>query len=210
MIRLVIFILLFVLVPPEHRVCSNGYTFAGADSVIEGKSVYTSRLDLGKRLADRVQEMMNRTGWKPDIIVCPVPDTSRPSTIALAEVLKVSLIEKFLSKSLRATQFYLNTQEARERAVQFKLSPIVSEIEGETFYLLTTVSYVEQHLKISRMLRKYGAKSVAFDYCPPLRHPCFYGIDFSSSGELSQWQKSLKRLLSGLGWITSFIWMSLI
>ena len=39
--------------------------FAGADSIIEGKSVYTSRLALGKRLADKVQDMMRLTDWKP-------------------------------------------------------------------------------------------------------------------------------------------------
>ena len=123
--------------------------FAGADSIIEGKSVYTSRLDLGKRLADRVQEMMVRTGWKPDI-VCPVPDTSRPSTIALAEVLKVPYREVFIKNRYVQRSFILNTQAARE-PVLFNRSSLrlFQRLKGETFYLSTTVSYVEQPQNIS-------------------------------------------------------------
>ena len=174
--------------------------FAGADSIIEGKSVYTSRLALGKRLADKVQDMMQQTGWTPDI-VCPVPDTSRPSTIALAEVLKVPYREVFIKNRYVQRSFILNTQEARERAVQSKLSPIVSEIKGRNILLVDdSIVRGTTSKNIVRMLRKYGAKSVAFGItCPPLRHPCFYGIDFPSSKELVASGKSLEDIADWIG-----------
>ena len=174
--------------------------FAGADSVIEGKSVYTSRLALGKRLADKVQDMMRLTDWKPDI-VCPVPDTSRPSTIALAEMLKVPYREVFIKNRYVQRSFILNTQEARERAVQSKLSPIVSEIKDRNILLVDdSIVRGTTSKNIVRMLRKYGAKSVAFGItCPPLRHPCFYGIDFPSSKELVASGKSLDDIAEWIG-----------
>ena len=174
--------------------------FAGADSIIENKSVYTSRLSLGKRLATKVQKMMHSSGWRPDI-VCPVPDTSRPSTIALAEELKVPYREVFIKNRYVQRSFILNTQEARERAVQAKLSPIVSEIKGRNILLVDdSIVRGTTSKNIVRMLRKHGAKSVAFGItCPPLRHPCFYGIDFPSSKELVASGKTIDQIADWIG-----------
>lgn len=70
--------------------------FASADSVVESRSVYAARLELGRRLARTVQHEIVSTGWTPDI-VCPVPDTARLSAIGLSEVLKVPYREIFMT-----------------------------------------------------------------------------------------------------------------
>ena len=67
--------------------------FAGAESSLDQRSVYRSRLNLGKVLAGRIQQAIDDGLIEPDI-VCPVPDTSRPATISLAEEMGFH-IEKF-------------------------------------------------------------------------------------------------------------------
>lgn len=159
--------------------------FSGAESKFEGKNVYTTRLGLGKVLARRLQKLIDAGEISPDI-VCPVPDTSRTASISLAEELRLPYREALIKNRYIQRSFILNTQEARERAVELKLSPVRSEIEGKKILLVDdSIVRGTTSKKIIDLLKRYGASEVTLAVtCPPLRYACYYGIDFPSPREL--------------------------
>lgn len=174
--------------------------FAGAESQLDDKSVYRSRLNLGKVLAKRVTAAIERGEIEPDI-VCPVPDTSRPATISLAEEIGIPYREAFIKNRYIQRSFILSSQEARERAVKLKLSPIVSEIKGKNILLVDdSVVRGTTSRNIVILLKKYGAKKITLAItCPPIRHGCFYGIDFPDTRELIATDRNLNEIADWIG-----------
>lgn len=174
--------------------------FAGAESTIEKRSVYTSRLNLGRVLARKVQKEIDQGLLNPDL-VCPVPDTSRTASISLAETLKIPYREGLIKNRYIQRSFILNTQDKREKAVELKLSPVRSEIEGKNILLVDdSVVRGTTSKKIIDLLKRFGAKEITLAItCPPLRHGCFYGIDFPSETELIANGKSLQEIADWVG-----------
>lgn len=159
--------------------------FAGAESTIEDISVYGARLNLGKVLADKTRKAMDRGEINPDF-VCPVPDTSRTASIGLAETLGLPYREGLIKNRYIQRSFILNTQDKREKAVELKLSPVRSEIEGRNILLVDdSVVRGTTSKKIIDLLKRFGAKEITLAItCPPLRYGCFYGIDFPAESDL--------------------------
>ncbi len=172
---------------PQKTPCMFEWVyFSGAESTLEGKSVYTSRLNLGTVLARKLKPMIASGEIEADI-VCPVPDTSRTASISLSEGLGLPYREALIKNRYIHRSFILNTQEAREKAVELKLSPVRSEIEGKNI-LLVDDSIVRGTTckKIISLLKRYGAKKITLAVtCAPIRHACYYGIDFPSPDELA-------------------------
>jgi amidophosphoribosyltransferase len=159
--------------------------FSGAESIVENESVYKVRLNLGTALAKKAKSLIEQGRIKPDVVM-PVPDTSRTAAISVAKELGIDYREGLIKNRYIHRSFILNTQEKREKAIELKLSPIRSEIEGKSILLIddSVVRGTTSH-KIIKLLKKYGAKDVTLGVtCPPLRHGCYYGIDFPSSKEL--------------------------
>ena len=169
---------------PKHCMFEWVY-FAGAESSIENTSVYGARLSLGKVLADKIKPLLENKEIQPDF-VCPVPDTSRTSSISLAEGLGLPYREGLIKNRYIQRSFILDTQDKREKAVELKLSPVRSEIEGKNILLVDdSVVRGTTSKKIIDLLKRYGANEVTLAItCPPLRHGCFYGIDFPSPTQL--------------------------
>lgn len=159
--------------------------FAGAESTIEDISVYGARLNLGKVLAKKTKKFIDSGEINPDF-VCPVPDTSRTASIGLAETLGLPYREGLIKNRYIQRSFILNTQDKREKAVELKLSPVRSEIEGRNILLVDdSVVRGTTSKKIIDLLKRFGAKEITLAItCPPLRHGCFYGIDFPAESEL--------------------------
>ena len=159
--------------------------FSGVESELEGMSVYTSRLNLGKFLAKKIQREIDQKIINPDVVV-PVPDTSRTAAIAIAETLKLPYREALIKNRYVYRSFILGNQQKREQAVEQKLSPVKSEIFGKNILLVDdSIVRGTTSKKIIALLKRYGAQSVTLvSTCPPLRYPCFYGVDFPSTGEL--------------------------
>lgn len=159
--------------------------FSAAESSIVGKDVYSVRLRLGRLLAKRVEKLMERGEIAPDV-VCPVPDTSRTAGIALAEVLGINYREGLIKNRYVQRSFILDNQKERERAVALKLSPVRSEIEGKNILLVDdSIVRGTTSKRIIELLKANGAKEVTMAVtCPPIRHGCYYGIDFPSKEEL--------------------------
>ena len=155
--------------------------FARPDAIMSGRSVYEIRLRLGRELAARFQEK----GLSADVVV-PVPDTARPAATALAEELQLKLREGFIKNRYSGRTFIMPDQGTRQMALRLKLNTIPHEIQGRDV-LLVDDSIVRGNTlrRVIVQLRRAGAKSVHLAiHSPPVRHPCFYGIDMSTEAEL--------------------------
>lgn len=173
--------------------------FSAAESALDGSSVYGARLNLGTQLGVRVRGAIAQGRMSMPDVVMPVPDTSRPAAISVADALGIPYREGLIKNRYVYRSFILSSQEKREAAVELKLSPIRSEIEGKSIFLVDdSIVRGTTSKKIVALLKKYGARDVTLGItCPPVRHACFYGIDFpdprvliannKSADEVAQW-----------------------
>lgn len=163
--------------------------FARAESVIDDVGVYTARLRLGKELAKLLKQ-------HPVDVVAPVPDTSRTAAIALAEELDVPYREVLIKNRYIGRTFIMSSQTERENAVTMKLNLVRSEIEGKNIAIVDdSIVRGTTSRQIVHMLREAGARKVYFvSTCPPIKHACYYGIDFPDNNELIASNKSIKQI----------------
>ncbi len=152
--------------------------FSRPDSTIEKKSVYEVRLRLGKELAKQWDKTVD--------VVIPVPDTSRATALSFANEIGVDYREGLIKNRYVGRTFIMPEQGLRETAVKVKLNPIITEIKGKK------VAVVDDSLvrgttskKLVKLIRNAGATEVHLIIaCPPLKWPCFYGIDMTKKSEL--------------------------
>ena len=186
---------------PERAHCMFEWVyFSGAESAIDHQPVYSVRLRFGERLGLKAAAAIKAGDIAPDVVM-PVPDTSRTAAISVADSLKLPYREGLIKNRYVARSFILNNQDKREHAVELKLSPIVGEIEGKSILLIDdSIVRGTTSKRIVSLLKKYGAKEVTLGItCPPIRHPCFYGIDFPDSKGLVAHDKTAEELAELLG-----------
>ncbi len=155
--------------------------FARADSVMEGGRVNTARWRLGERLADE----WRARGLSADVIVA-IPDTSRPAAMAMAERLGIPNREGFIKNRYSGRTFIMPDPQTRETALRLKLNPIAETFEGKRVILVDdSVVRGATMRRIVQMVRttRPAAIHVAV-FSPPVRNPCYYGIDMPSRDEL--------------------------
>ncbi|MGZ3806308.1 MAG: amidophosphoribosyltransferase, partial [Pseudobdellovibrionaceae bacterium] len=184
------------LLTKEQRPCMFEWVyFASPTSEIEGSPVYKARIELGKKMAISVRERMKKDNIEFDIVV-PVPETARIAAIALSEELKVPYREVLIKNRYINRTFILDSQDKREQAMHLKLAPVYSEIKGKRVLLVDdSIVRGTTSRKLIELVRMAGAKEVYFaSTCPPIKHPCFYGIDFPMEKELLANNKSLQNL----------------
>ena len=181
----------------KHCPCIFEYVyFARPDSTIDGISVYQARLNLGKNLA---KEIKNK-GIDIDIVV-PVPDTSRPVAISLAEELRVKYREGLMKNRYVGRTFIMPHQSKREELIRIKLSPVKEIIKGKRVLLVDdSIVRGTTSKKIVQLIRDAGAKEVHFaSSSPPLKFPCYYGIDMQTKGEFIACKKSEEKVGKMIG-----------
>lgn len=164
--------------------CAFEYVyFARPDSVIDGVSVYGSRLRMGEYLADKVRSSLPLG----DIdVVMPIPDTSRPAAMQMAMKLGIDYREGFLKNRYVGRTFIMPGQAVRKKSVRQKLNAMSVEFKGKNV-LLVDDSIVRGTTsgEIVQMARESGANKVYFaSAAPPVRFPNVYGIDMPTRGEL--------------------------
>jgi amidophosphoribosyltransferase len=156
---------------------------ARPDSVIDGISVYETRLRMGESLAEKIKRQYHHL----DIdVVIPIPDSSRPAAMELSKQLNISYREGFIKNRYIGRTFIMPGQAIRRKSVQQKLNAIGMEFKGKNV-LLVDDSIVRGNTsrEIVTMARASGARKVFFaSAAPPVRHPNVYGIDMPTREEL--------------------------
>lgn len=165
---------------PRHCIFEDIY-FARPDSVLETGRVYSLRQRLGHALARR----WKAKGLEADVVVA-VPDTSRPAAQAMSEALGLPCREGFIKNRYSGRTFIMPDQATREAAMRLKLNPIDEIFRGNRVVIVDdSIVRGTTMRRIVRMVRRFepAALHVAI-FSPPVRHPCFYGIDMPTREEL--------------------------
>ena len=169
---------------PVLSPCIFEYVYlARPDSVIDNISVYQTRLHMGESLAEKI----HREWRQHDIdVVIPIPDTSRPSALQLANALNLTYREGFIKNRYIGRTFIMPGQALRKKSVRQKLNPIGMEFKGKNVLLVDdSIVRGTTSQRIVQMAREAGANKVFFaSAAPPVKYPNVYGIDMPSRHEL--------------------------
>ena len=169
---------------PHIAPCLFEYVyFARPDSVLDGISVYRTRLRMGDKLARKI--MTNWPDYDIDVVI-PVPDTSRTSALECAATLGIKYREGFIKNRYIGRTFIMPQQGLRRKSVRQKLAPISSEFFGRNVLLVDdSIVRGTTSKEIILMAREAGAKRVYMaSAAPPVRYPNVYGIDMPTRAEL--------------------------
>jgi len=156
---------------------------ARPDSLIDGVSVYETRLNMGEKLAEKIRRDYKHL----DIdVVIPIPDSSRPSAMQLAQGLGVAYREGFVKNRYIGRTFIMPGQAVRRKSVRQKLNAIGMEFKGKNVMLVDdSIVRGTTSQEIVMMAREAGARRVYFaSAAPPVRFPNVYGIDMPTRAEL--------------------------
>ena len=169
---------------PIYSPCIFEYVYlARPDSVIDGVSVYESRLKMGEFLAEKVRRIIPVD--EIDVVI-PIPDSSRPAAMQLAQVLGIPYREGFVKNRYVGRTFIMPGQSMRRKSVRQKLNTCGQEFKGKKVLLVDdSIVRGTTSREIVDMARAAGAQKVYFaSAAPPVRFPNVYGIDMPTRGEL--------------------------
>jgi amidophosphoribosyltransferase len=192
------------------RACVTGATpapcifeyvyFARPDSIMDGVSVYESRLNMGEKLADKIRRVYPDTYDEIDVVI-PIPDTSRTAALQAAYCLNKPFREGFIKNRYIARTFIMPGQAKRKKSVRLKLNTIKPEFAGKNV-LLVDDSIVRGTTagEIVQMAREAGARKVFFcSAAPPIRYPNIYGIDIPTRQELIAYERNEDEIAAQIG-----------
>jgi len=170
-----------------HCIFENIY-FARPDSHIFGDNVYEVRKRLGAQLAKEHPA-------KADFVMA-IPDSGNYAALGFAQEIGIPFEIGMIRNHYIGRTFIQPSQFMRDFRVRVKLNPIREVIEGKRVIVVED-SIVRGTTSRSRIeeIRAAGAKEIHMRIsCPPIKHPCFYGIDFPSTGELIAHNKSVEEV----------------
>ncbi len=157
--------------------------FSRPSSSFENLNVYVIRRNLGIKMAESI-------GRRPFVekldIVAPIPDTSRPAALMLAQALGKPYIEIFDKNRFSRRSFILPNEDERKQEIVLKLTPIIYEIRDKNIMVVDdSIVRGPTARKVVQNLRDAGAREVHFAIsCPPITKRCTLGIDLASEEEL--------------------------
>ena len=164
--------------------CIFEYVYlARPDSIIDGASVYETRLRMGEKLVEKIKR--EHKDLQIDVVI-PIPDSSRPSAMQLALGLSVPYREGFVKNRYIGRTFIMPGQSVRKRSVRQKLNVVGLEFKGKNVLLVDdSIVRGTTSREIVQMARESGARKVFFaSAAPPVRFPNVYGIDMPTRAEL--------------------------
>ncbi len=167
--------------------------FARPDSLFNGKLVHQTRQKLGKQLA--------REAPADADIVVPVPDSGTPHAIGYAQKSGIPYSEGLIKSRYIGRTFIQPSNELRKVGVAMKFNPLPENLKGKRIVLIDD-SIVRGNTSgpLVRMLRNAGAKEVHVRVaCPPIKFPCFMGVDMASQDELIAANKSIDEICTHIG-----------
>ncbi len=184
---------------PSLIPCSFEYVYlARPDSIMNGISVYEARLRLGERLADTIARYTPRG----DIdVVMPIPDSSRPAAMQVAQKLGIEYREGFYKNRYIGRTFIMPGQAERKKSVKQKLNAMSSEFAGKNILIVDdSIVRGTTSKEIVEMARAAGANKVTFtSAAPPVRYPHVYGINMPTRTELVAHGRTIPEMNTELG-----------
>ncbi len=168
----------------KHAPCMFEFVYlARPDSVIDGVSVYEARLKMGEFLAEKFKRTMPHVHID---VVIPIPDSSRPAALEMANCMGVAYREGFVKNRYIGRTFIMPGQAVRRKSVRQKLNTIHQEFKGKSVLLVDdSIVRGTTSQEIVNMARDAGATKVYFaSAAPPVRFANVYGIDMPTRAEL--------------------------
>lgn len=176
--------------------------FARPDSTMYGKSLYTAREQMGARLWEEHKV-------EADIVV-PVPDSGIPAALGFSAASGIPYREGMMKSRYIHRTFIAPDQRLRELGVRMKLTPLEEHLRGQRIVLVDdSIVRGTTTKQLVKLMFESGAAEVHVRItAPPIKHPCFYGIDMASKGELAASVMTIDELCAHLG-ATSLGFLSL-
>ncbi|WP_426228420.1 amidophosphoribosyltransferase [Pseudarthrobacter sp. DSP2-3-2b1] len=179
---------------PTPAGCVFEYVYlARPDAAIAGRSVYESRVEMGRQLA--------RENTQEADIVIPVPESGTPAAVGYAEESGIPFAHGFVKNSYVGRTFIQPSQTLRQLGIRLKLNALESVIRGKRVVVVDdSIVRGNTQRAIVRMLREAGAAAVHIKISsPPVKWPCFYGIDFASRAELIANGATIEEISQAIG-----------
>ena len=179
---------------PRRAHCMFEYVyFARPDSILDGRSVYNVRLNIGKALSREFPADAD--------VVMPVPDSAITAAIGYSRESGLGYGEGLIKNRYVGRTFIMPTQEERETSVRLKMNPIKSELEGKSIVLVDdSIVRGTTSKSLVKVLREAGAKEIHLRVgCPPIMSPCYYGIAMATKKELIASDKEVEEIRKILG-----------
>lgn len=165
--------------PMQRSLCSFEYVyFARPDSVFEGQTVHEVRQRMGRQLA--------REAHVDADVVVPVPDSSIPAAIGYSLESGIPFSEGLIKNRYIGRTFIQPDNQLRQLGISLKFNPLVPNLEGKRVILVDdSIVRGNTSRPLVNLLRNAGAKEVHLRVSsPPVRHPCFMGVDMATYKEL--------------------------
>ena len=178
--------------PPAHCVFEHVY-FASPSSSVFGQSVLVAREELGAALA-------REAPVKADYVV-PMPDSGRSAAIGYSRASGIQLREGIVPNRYVGRTFIKPTQAQRINAVRLKLNVVPEIVRGKSIVIVddSIVRGTTTKVKIDQV-RQAGAKEIHLRIsCPPIRHPCYFGVDFATRDQLIANGRTVEEIRRFLG-----------
>jgi amidophosphoribosyltransferase len=179
---------------PRRAHCMFEYVyFARPDSILDGRSVYNVRLNIGKALSREFPADAD--------VVMPVPDSAITAAIGYSRESGLGYGEGLIKNRYVGRTFIMPTQEERETSVRLKMNPIKSELEGKSIVLVDdSIVRGTTSKSLVKVLREAGAREIHLRVgCPPIISPCYYGIAMATKKELIASDKEVEEIRKTLG-----------
>ncbi len=178
----------------EPRGCLFEYVYlARPDTTIAGRGVHATRLEIGRRLA--------REHPADADLVIPVPESGTPAAIGYAEESGIPYGQGLVKNSYVGRTFIQPSQTIRKLGIRLKLNPLRDTIAGKRLVVVDdSIVRGNTQRAIVAMLREAGAAEVHVRISsPPIRWPCFYGIDFASRAEIIAGTLDITEIRASIG-----------
>ena len=167
--------------------------FARPDSMIAGRRVYSAREAMGAGLAREHPVAAD--------LVIGVPDSATTAGIGYSQESGIPFTEGLLKNRYVGRTFIEPDQRIRELGVKLKFNPMPERLEGKSVILVDdSIVRGTTTPRVIALLRRAGVREVHMRICaPPIRHPCFLGVDMASSWELIAAYKEVPEVAQFIG-----------
>ena len=174
--------------------CLFEYVYlARPDTSISGRSTHAARVDMGRRLAQEAPA-------EADLVI-PVPESGTPAAIGYSQESGVPFGQGLVKNSYVGRTFIQPSQTIRQLGIRLKLNPLREVINGKRLVVVDdSIVRGNTQRALIRMLREAGAAQVHVRISsPPVKWPCFYGIDFATPAELVASSLSVEEIRQSIG-----------